>query len=384
MDVSFNFQSPLISIVSNEEVYTSERLHEITELSLISKISKTIPLLGGKISFAVWENALNSSEIYKVIIPAGETLVKSKDGAFRGFFMGNKGIKGHAELVKVNASTLSKTSKAVNIGANVINIGSFIVGQYHMAEINKTLLNVNQKISQVSDFQERDFKSNFISLISDVQEISIFSSEILENDELRLIQLTKLENLKSEVKKLLSKVNLDISEECKKNNNINYKEYQEKINTFKTCISYQDALLNVANNMCKLIYVISKGLVSTEYAYNILNELNNSCDDVNEKLKNWHEQYINKFEIDLYKNRRKAAKFKTIASKVLTLPIKSNNISNVIQDEMNYKKIETNIIREITNQTNISKIKTNPNELLNFYENDIEIIVRDGKYYYVA
>ncbi|MCL1924051.1 MAG: hypothetical protein FWF50_00540, partial [Defluviitaleaceae bacterium] len=187
MDVSFNFQSPLISIVSNEEVYTSERLHEITELSLISKISKTIPLLGGKISFAVWENALNSSEIYKVIIPAGETLVKSKDGAFRGFFMGNKGIKGHAELVKVNASTLSKTSKAVNIGANVINIGSFIVGQYHMAEINKTLLNVNQKISQVSDFQERDFKSNFISLISDVQEISIFSSEILENDELRLI-----------------------------------------------------------------------------------------------------------------------------------------------------------------------------------------------------
>jgi len=57
-------------------------------------------------------------------------------GAFRGFFRGAKSTKGHANLVKVDPTKINKATKIANIGANVMNVGSLVVGQYYMAEIS--------------------------------------------------------------------------------------------------------------------------------------------------------------------------------------------------------------------------------------------------------
>lgn len=50
-----------------------------------------------------------------------------------------------------------------------------------MSQVNSKLIDVNQKISSIADFQQRELKSKIMTLINNVDEISKFSSEILEN-----------------------------------------------------------------------------------------------------------------------------------------------------------------------------------------------------------
>ena len=146
------------------------------------------------------------------------------EGAFRGFYHGAKGTKGHANLFKVDPTKISKTSTIANGVANVINVGSLVVGQYYMTEINSKLETMNENVSKISDFQDREFKSRILSLLSRVGEISQFSTEILEIEEQRNIKLTTLENLKGIATELLGQVNITISDISNKSPNPDYKE----------------------------------------------------------------------------------------------------------------------------------------------------------------
>lgn len=52
----------------------------------------------------------NNEVVYRAILPAGAKLVNSKDmgNAFRGFFRGADGIRGHANFVAVEAQKAQK------------------------------------------------------------------------------------------------------------------------------------------------------------------------------------------------------------------------------------------------------------------------------------
>lgn len=108
-----------------------KRLFEITDNTVIARISETIPRAAEKIAKTINNKALKSVELYKAVIPRGETLVDSKqsDGAVRGFYRGTKGIKGHADLVKVDPTKVSKAGTMAKGVANVLNVGSLVVGQ---------------------------------------------------------------------------------------------------------------------------------------------------------------------------------------------------------------------------------------------------------------
>lgn len=66
-----------------------------------------------------------------------------------------------------------------------------------MSEISSKLETMTKSIDKISDFQDWEFKSRILSVITLVGEISQFSSEIIENDEQRQRKLTALENLKA-------------------------------------------------------------------------------------------------------------------------------------------------------------------------------------------
>ncbi|MCS5465282.1 hypothetical protein NWO25_16360 [Enterococcus lactis] len=129
-----------------------------------------------------------------------------------GFYSNGKGIAGQANLVKVNPSQLSKASKVANGVANVMNVASLVVGQYYMSEVNDKLQTMNKSISEIGDFQQREFKSKIFSLITRVGKISKFSSDILENDELRNRMLHSLDSIEGEVTQLLQQVNITIDD----------------------------------------------------------------------------------------------------------------------------------------------------------------------------
>lgn len=185
-------------------------LFEITDGTIIARISETIPAAAETVAKTVTNKALKNVELYKAVIPSGATLSKSKqmEGAMRGFYRGAKGIKGQANLVKVDPTQISKATKLANCVANIINIGSLVVGQYYMSEINSKIEALSKSINKISDFQEREFKSRILSLIALVGKISNFSSEILESDDLRNRKLHTLDDLEREGTQLLQQVNL--------------------------------------------------------------------------------------------------------------------------------------------------------------------------------
>jgi len=237
-------------------VIDDRSLVEIKDKSVVARITQTIPTVADKAAKTVTNQALKNADIYRVIIPNGETLVKSKDmtGAVRGFFRGAKGVKGQANLVKVDPSKITKATTLANIGANVMNVGSLVVGQYYMAEINAKLETMNKNISKISDFQDREFKSRIMSLMGLVGEVSRFSTEIIENDEVRTQKIASLENMKANATELLGQVNETMTGIIQNYPTPDYKTYQEKVDEFTVLAEYQSILITMLEKISELTY----------------------------------------------------------------------------------------------------------------------------------
>lgn len=350
-----------------------KRLFEITDRTVIARISETIPAAAEAAAKTVTNTALKNVELYRAVIPSGETLVKSREmeGAFRGFYHGAKGTKGHANLFKVDPTKISKTSTIANGVANVINVGSLVVGQYYMTEINSKLETMNENVSKISDFQDREFKSRILSLLSRVGEISQFSTEILEIEEQRNIKLTTLENLKGIATELLGQVNITISDISNKSPNPDYKEYLEKVDDFNILVQYQNILIMVLEEISKLTYLLGKGDISSDMSYSLFKNYLEQSIQTRNSLEQWHDSQVKSLCIDLDKNR--------ISKTGVALFFGA--IPGFIDDKWKYKELKQGLVEKINTQTTPKpKALNEPEEV---YNDDVQIIIKDGKYYFL-
>lgn len=293
------------------------------------------------------------------------------EGAVRGLFHGTEGVRGHANLVKVDPTKISKASSIANGVANVINVGSLVVWQYYMSEINSKLEAMNKNIDKISDFQDREFKSRILSLISRVGEISQFSSEIMEQDEQRKIKLTTLENLKGMATELLGQVNLTITDTSQKNPNPNYQEYQKHVNDFNVLVEYQNALIAVLDEISKLTYLLGKGGISSEMSYSLFNAFLEKSIQAKNSLEQWHNTQVQSLHIDLDKNRKTKTGVEGFLSMIL----------GVIDDNWNYEELKNGLGQKINAQK--AKNQLVVNEPKDVYDKDVQIIIKNGKYYYL-
>lgn len=177
------FQASNITILIEQLPATTKfdekNFYEITDAKIIARIAETVPNVAEAVAKTITNKALKDVELYKVVIPSGATLAESKqmEGAVRGFYRGAKGIKGQANLVKVDPTKISKATKVANGVANVMNVGSLVVGQYYMSEINSKIEGLSKRVNKISDFQDREFKSRILSSIVLVGKISINTDE---------------------------------------------------------------------------------------------------------------------------------------------------------------------------------------------------------------
>lgn len=345
-------------------------LFEITDSTVIARISQTLPAVAETATRTAASKALKSMEVYKAILPSGKKLVKSKDmaGAVRGFFRGAKGIKSQANLVKVD---VSKTTAVANGMANVINVGSLVVGQYYMSEISSKLEDMTKSIDKISDFQDREFKSRILSVITLVGEISQFSSEIMEDDDQRTLKHSALENLKATATELLGQVNITISDITKKTPNPDYKDYQSKVDDFKMLVGYQNVLVAVLEEISKLTYLLGKGSISAERSYASYNKYLEQSVQTRTLLGQWHDRQVKTLRIDLDNERISKAGFEAVISA----------IPGLIDDKFNYKELKQSLAHEISTQANPTLGSSEaPNQV---YNEDVAIIIKDGKYYYL-
>jgi hypothetical protein len=352
-------------------VLNENHLSEITDITVISRLSALVPVAAQTATRQVANNAakaLQGVELVKLDIPFSR-LTKSKDvaGAARGYVHGGSGVAAQANLTKVDMTQLTKTTAIANGVANVMNVGSLVVGQYYMSEISDKLEKISDSINKISDFQDREFKSRIISLIARVGKYSTFSAEIIENDETRLRILAILEGLEGNATELLGQVNIEITDITRKAPNPSYPEYQSKIDDFGILVEYQNALTAVLAEISRLAHLLGKGEISSEMSYSLYHKFLEQTASARGMLEQWHDRQVKLLKIDLDKNRKSKNWFAALPG--------------LVNETWKYQPLAQGLADKINSQSQTEALSRQ--RAKDIFEEDVEIIIRDGKYYYL-
>jgi len=365
-----------------------KNLVEITDQTVIARISQTLPTLANAVAKTLSSRVANEAmqkaneilkdeTIFRVVLKEGGKLVPSKKmrDAFAPFSRSGNKINEQAKLVRPNiqnaSGKLSKAANVTNAVANVMNIASLIVGQYYIAAVDSKLQSMTKSIDKISDFQDREFKSRILSVISLVSEISQFSKEVLEDDNQRKRKLSALEDIKATTTELLGQVNITIAEIIKVNSQPDHIEYRSAVEKMKTLIEYQIALTAVLEEISKLTYLLGKGTISPKQCYIIFNKYTEMSIQTRTMLGEWHEKQVETLRINMEKERIQ----KIGLDAVLSTPL------SWIDEKYAYNTLDKAFVHEIASQQN--RAIGNTKQLSDVYDEDVELIIRGGKYYYL-
>lgn len=354
----------------SENIFDDNKLVEINDSKVISHVNSLIP---GLIQTGISGfNLVNSTkDVYRVVLPAGAKLANSKTmkGAFRAIYHGANGIKGQANLVK------DTTQKGIGIAANsvssVMNVASMVVGQYYMSQINNELDKINNNLSEIKNFQDNEYKGRVISLVSHVKNIADFKVEILEDNDLRILKINKLERLQEECTKLLGQANLTIEGYSKKTD-LKYEEYEKIVGESQNWFMYQNLLLYTLSKISDLSYTLNLGKSSREQCSDILTKYKKEVSKIQNFLNSWHSEMVQSLNINLESNLIKRVGI----DKVIHYPL------NLIDEKYNYRSIDENTTKMIKGQSSKFEIQSNY-DTSELYNEDVQIISKGGKLYYL-
>lgn len=359
-----------IEMVPAESIEDETGLIEITDSRILAQVSNSLPGLfqtGNSINNVA--QIFRNGTVYKAILPAGAKLAKSKDmeGAVRGIFHGATGIKGQANLVKIE----SGTAIATNSVSAAMNVSSLIVGQYYMKQINDELDVISKGIDQIQSFQDNEYRSRVFSLVAHVKRISNFQSEILENDELRISKIYQLDSLEKDCAELLGQANLTLADFTNKNK-LSYKEYEKVIAEVQKWYTYQKSLIEVMYKISDLRYTLHLGAVSREQCADLLSTYQEQIGDTHERINVWH-----------YKTaKRLGIKIDEICRKRAGLDGAIHFIPGLLKDEYKFRSIDMKTVKMIIEQAMgyEEQCVAYTSEL---YNEDVQLISKDGRLYYL-
>ena len=147
------------TIPSSESINTGAmQEQDITGISRLSPLLQTLPSLATSAHVA-------SHQYMEVIINGPLASVKDGPG-FRGFSLGEKGIKEHAVLLDPD-----KLSQLVNADM-LLNVASAVLAQKHLADISKKLTEIVEAVREVSAFLNNARKAEINGAIQYFQQIT--------------------------------------------------------------------------------------------------------------------------------------------------------------------------------------------------------------------
>ena len=371
-ELSVRFES-LQALTEGEEA----RLVEVTDHKLLSRIDGAIPgiLQAAANTGAVhqYKQAVQSAgQLYQVIIPKGAVLANSKsmDGAVRGIFHGANGIKGHANLVAVDGN-MGGGLAAMNVANAAMGVAAMVVGQYYMTQINQRLDSISDGIDKIADFQNNEYKSKVYALVAEIQKISTFQLETMENDELRNRELLHLQNLEHECAQLLGQANITLQTYSQKAD-LEYKQYEKYVREANSWYQYQQLLLEIMGKIGELIYALNLGAVSKEYCYAMRLPYAKQLETTLEQLNKWHMENGERLGIDVASTRRKR---QGIEGLVMNIPALLNN-------DFHYKPISRYTAAMISSQTD-GVAKEKPSDDPDLFREDVRLVAKGEKLFYL-
>lgn len=356
-----------VEVIPNES-----QLVEITDSKILGRVNNLVPGLaqaGNAVNSTVQAIHGNGEVLYRAIIPVGAKLTDSKamEGAVRGIYHGTDGIRGHANLVAVEAQ--KGTAVAAKTAAAAMGVASMIVGQYYITQINAELGEISDGISKISDFQDNEYRSRVLSLVAHVKNIADFQVEILENNELRLSKISQLDSLEEECTQLLGQANLSLVGYTKKND-LDYAAYKKKLTEAQNWYMYQKLLLDVLYRISELRYTLHMGAVSREQCVALLPTYSSQVTETQLRLTEWHRTMIERLSIDTSEARRKR----------LGLDRAVHFFQGLFNDDLNYRSIEKSTAKMIKTQSAGSVHAYDTSDL---YAKDVQLIFKGGKVYYL-
>lgn len=367
-----------IEMLPLEAIRDESSLIEITDNKVLTRVNNLIPGLiqaGNTANNLILATQATKNEVlYRAIIPSGAKLAKSKEilNAVRGITHGTKGIQKQANFipVEVNNGAVPITTNSV---VAAMGIASIIVGQYYMAQINTELKIISDEISQIQNFQNNEYRSRVLSLVTHIKKTADFQTEILENDELRLSKIFQLDRLEEECTQLLGQANLTLIDFTKKSE-LKYKEYENILGSIQEWFMYQKSLLDILCKISDLRYTLCLGVVSREQCIAILPIYSKYVSDTQKQLTNWHEGVANQLGIDIEKGYRKRSGLDGAFHSIIGF-IADN-------DSYNFKSMEKKTIDMIKEQE-LGYNKNYPIGSSELYNEDVQLIAKNGKIYYL-
>jgi hypothetical protein len=375
--IAENIQNELViqmEMLPAEEILAENKLVEITDSKVLAHVNNLVPGLAqvGNVAHNAAQAAQANGEVlYRAIIPVGTKLTDSKamENAVRGIYHGTDGIKGHANLVAIEAQ--KGTAVVANTTAAAMGVASMVVGQYYMTQINVELGEISDGISKISNFQDNEYRSRVFSLVAHVKKISDFQVEILENNELRLSKIAQLDSLEEESTQLLGQANLTLAGYTKKKD-LDYVAYEKDLKNIQNWYMYQKSLLEVLYKISELRYALHLGKVSREQCVALLPTYTQQVIDTKERLTNWHKDTTKRLNIDTEEARRKRDGFDGAL----------HYIPSLFKNELKYKAIAQNTASMIISQS-ADYEEMHHCDTSDLYAEDVQLIARDGKIYYL-
>ena len=239
-----------------------------------------------------------------------------------------------------------------------------------MEQISTQLEKISDQISKIVSFQENEFKSRVFALAVNVKRMCTFQSEKLLEDSLRTVELNRLVNLEYECEALLGQANLTIGDYTKQLN-LDFDEYEEKLMEAQNWYRYQVILTKILSEISNLTSVLYSGKKSTEECTAALSVYMEQTQQAQKALADWHHNMAERLQIDTATSRRKRL---GLEGAVFFLP-------GIIKEDWKYRGIAQSTTDLIDAQTSDSVQEHNPD--LNLYQEDVSLISKDGKVYYL-
>lgn len=342
---------------------------EIKDSAVLARIDSLVPGMAQAGVAAANVARASGETVYRAIIPAGSKLTNSKamEGAVRGFYRSADGIQGHANLVAVNQTA----STVANTAAAAMSVASMVVGQYYKTQINAELGEISDGIEKIASFQDNEYKSRVFALVTQVKKIASFQVEILDNDDLRSGEIAHLNELEDECIQLLGQANLMVADFAKKKD-LDYEAYEKQLQSAQNWYVYQQTLLDVLYKIADLKYTLHFGNVSRDQCGALLPTYTKQVSDAQGILAGWHEDTVKRLGVDISETKRKRS---GLDGAVHWIP-------GLFDDKHNYRAISERtadmIEVQLAGQESVHRA-----EKRELYSEDVQIISKDGKLYYL-
>lgn len=349
------------------QTYQPSQLSEVKDSTVIARLDSLLVPVVETVAKVLAPSLKNA---YQVTLPKGVELAKSKEveGLFRAFYRDGKKIAGHANLQKIDPTTAAAVA---NVAANAMNVAALVVGQQFMAEISSKLDSINSNLDAIADRLDASLRSTVQSELALVSEISQFRAEILESDEERNRKLIALDAHKVTIAHALGQVNILIEQESKrfegKQGSKGVKSYQEVVHRLQSLARQQEILVALLREVSDLSYLFGLGQLSKQASSAVYNTYLEGSAKVRDNLGDWHRLQVEKLKIDLESDRAKKGLFEAIPGLVV--------------ERWKYVSTDAGLDQEIEQQGRLGL--TSDNSIPEVYEKDVDVIMKDGKYYFL-